>query len=208
VILGHFTAMEHLELLLGSGVLLVTESNIGAPDTPEMKAMGVSPRGEDIGPKVVWLTDLDDPRLAGITGLTGTKGSVLLTVDVPESEVHWWPEWSRRHGIDERWYAALAHRADPDRFWVIERNIPWNEWTEISAGPVRRRRRTRCICGSGRRFKDCHRGRRLRVWQPADGITVRYTIEEIRARGQSIVSGPDGSPMVRDAAGNLWPLDP
>ena len=157
MILNHYTAEDNLGFLLGSGVLMTTESNIGAPPEGDSRRKGVKPVGDHVGPDVVWLTSLTNPISAGIDALPGTQ-VIRVVVDVPAEEVSRWPAWSKGRGIDPRWYRSLAKGRYPDGWYVVERPVPWTEWTGIERV-----------------------GERATLWRPEDGIDVRYSDEEIRA---------------------------
>ena len=158
LILNHYTGATHLDYILGSGVLLTTESNIGAPDSPDSRRKGVEPVGDHVGPDVVWLSSLRNPLHAGIHAGSGTDGVVRVVVDVPADEVAAWPAWSKAHGIDRRWYRVLGRDTYPDSWYVVERPIPWGEWVRIEAA------------GDG-----------SPLWSPQEGIQVRYSEEQARA---------------------------
>ena len=180
--LYHYTSEDHLEYVLGLGVLLTTESNIGAPDFGRTRTEGWQPVGDHIGPDVVWLTDLENAALAGITTDSSYKGAIRVVVQVPDSDVQHWPPWAEKHGIDPGWYAALSAGCEPDRFWIVERPIPHTEWEGISGPPSAAPRNSPCPCGGGKKFKHCHLGRRTEVWKKGDGITQRYSEAEVRSR--------------------------
>jgi hypothetical protein len=188
----HFTSEPHIEYVLGLGELLTTESNIGAPDIPAHRSIGIAPLGHHVGPDVVWLTDLDDAHSAGITGGPGAKGAIKVMVDVPDVDLHRWPKWARSHRIDERWYEALARGHDPSHWWVVERNVPWSEWVSIERVlPTRRSERR-------------HAGPEPAglPWSPSDGVSVRYTEAEVRAQQITLLDDyGDGTFLVRDMTG-------
>jgi len=128
--LYHFTSPERLRLIYAAGAIHVTESNIGSPrpDWP--------PFGEHVGPFVVWLTDLEEVgagRGAGLdASLDGTdKTTVRITVEVPDLDVTWWPDFRQAHGMNRQWRRALEKGRDPESWFVVERPISRNEWVRV-----------------------------------------------------------------------------
>ena len=103
--LTHFTDARYLPYILGSGVIIPTESNIGAQG--EASRQGWNPSGAHFGPDVVWLTT-GDAISSGITVGPDKKGSGKVTVRVPDEDAVHWPIWARQQGIDERWYQATT----------------------------------------------------------------------------------------------------
>lgn len=158
MILNHYSAGANLDYILGSGVLMTTESNIGAPDSPDSRRKGVEPVGDHVGPDVVWLSSLQNPLHSGIHTSRGGPSVIRVVVDLPDDEVEPWPAWSKTQGIDRRWYRVVAKDTYPDSWYVVERPVPWREWVRIE------------------RVDD---GRTL--WRPDDGIVVRYHEDEMRA---------------------------
>src|SRR5205085_11752785 len=54
------------------------------------------------------------------------------TAGRPDADVARWPSWAVAHGINPRWYDALGKGNRPTRWFVVERPIPWPEWTKSS----------------------------------------------------------------------------
>ena len=127
--LYHFTSNTgfHLEPILAQGVLRPTESNIGSPYP------GHKPHGLDCGPRVVWLTETPDMS-RGDNGLSGSvvdKTRIRFTVEVADAVK--WTDFSKKHGIDKRWYAILDKIGGGTAkfWWVVPRPILAHEWTEV-----------------------------------------------------------------------------
>ena len=182
--LTHFTDARYLPYILGSGVIIPTESNIGAQG--EASRQGWNPSGAHFGPDVVWLTT-GDAISSGITVGPDKKGSGKVTARVPDEDAVHWPIWARQQGIDERWYQALGQSNDPEAWWVVERSVPSAEWTAvfISHSITDTKRNEVCPCGSGKKFKVCHLGKfgiEERIWKPGDPIRLVYTEDDIRSR--------------------------
>jgi hypothetical protein len=126
VILYHITSYTRAQKIIRDGYLRVTESNI---------------RMDGSGPRVVWLTDNQEPEQGWqatdhipdhLLPLTDTKDAVRFTVSLPEEEPQHWTSWSRKRGISEFWYGALARSGgDPTEWWVITRAIPKREWLRV-----------------------------------------------------------------------------
>lgn len=91
----HYTSKRHLPKILESGVLLPSESNIGAPW-----------EGERLGPDVVWL--LDTPTLTFDHGLlpgrTG-KDEVLFAVEVKAIR---WLDWAPVASMNPEWLPTFV----------------------------------------------------------------------------------------------------
>lgn len=131
--LYHFTSPERLTMIRITGEIRVTESNIGS-NRPDIR-----PYGEHVGPDVVWLTDVGVVSARG-AGLDRTpdgtdKTAVRITVDVPDHEVIWWPDFAVEHGMHKAWRRALERGRDPRSWFVLTRPIPRAEWVDVEGGP-------------------------------------------------------------------------
>jgi hypothetical protein len=122
--LYHFTSARHAAQITEDGYITTTESNLSA-------------RREHAGPDVVWLTS--NPSPASHTwwhvppGMrTEDKTAFRFTVDVPKTQAVKWKTWGARHGIDPKWAAILATAGGSSSWYVLERQIRENEWTEIT----------------------------------------------------------------------------
>lgn len=136
--LYHFTSKHHLELILKAGVITTTESNVGSPH------FALQPTGDHYGPDVVWL--LDTPVLHYNHGLSmdpdskiqmlWNKTEVRITVRV-EGAVPWL-KWKPAEEMNPRWRRSFLQgvggRDAARRWWVLEREIPRDEWLEIRVG--------------------------------------------------------------------------
>lgn len=142
----HYTSPLHTRLILESGFIKTVESNVSVDRL-------------HAGPDVVWLTR--DPvgmqtwMDQGGLGIID-KGRIRFTVDVPFGELHHWPMWADKQGMEEWWKRALIESGGfvgtnlRERFrrvragapadeiaasyqsWhVCERIIPWQEWLTI-----------------------------------------------------------------------------
>jgi hypothetical protein len=136
-ILQHYTSELHLPLILATGFLKVTESNIGAPQgrDPEVERRWKDgPHGDHYGPDVVWLTNSLRPQgfSLGLAGSVADKTMVRISVEVDDAEP--FPRWAKAQGINRSWYHAMTKKRDPDSWYVLPREIHWEDWTEIVAG--------------------------------------------------------------------------
>lgn len=112
---------------------IISDTNASSDD--------LAPYGEHLGPDVVWLTRDITPRQAWASPGGHSweehpemyrKDSILIEVNVPDEEVHKWSEWAFEQGINPNWYYALALGLDEHLDWfVIERPIPFEEWTGV-----------------------------------------------------------------------------
>ena len=137
MIFYHYTCLEHLEEIVGSGYLKLCESNAVPPsyvvDTPdglavtqeyvEAKEAGDLPTDDNAmqGPTVVWLfkkpvtgrgpTMLQSQSMAYINGqyipVTVDKTRVEITVDVPADEVQRADKFFKKHKTPEWWLKIL-----------------------------------------------------------------------------------------------------
>lgn len=128
--LYHFTSTRHLRAITQSKALLPSESNIGSP------VSGLYPVGEHYAPDVVWLTNKEhNDGTLGLEGSVFDKGGVRYTVEVPDHEVHHWPEWSRKHGMNAVWREYFEEGGDPDSWYVVERPISRKEFVAVEILP-------------------------------------------------------------------------
>jgi hypothetical protein len=122
-VLYHYTSQLHLPLILRSGFLKLTESNV-AMERPHA------------GPDVVWLTRDPSPwqawmRMPGRL-LPVDKGRIRFLVDVPHGELQSWSTWADQHGVADAWRRAMVDSGGPsDAWYVTERIVPWQEWLRI-----------------------------------------------------------------------------
>lgn len=126
--LYHFTSPLHLPIILSTGRLKVTESN-------------VSYRIEHAGPDVVWLLDTPDPGAGRDHGLRKRhpshpdKREIRFTVDVPDYLCHRWTDWLPAKGMPAVEREAMIETgggADcASHWWVTERIIREDRWVSI-----------------------------------------------------------------------------
>lgn len=121
-VLYHYTSEMYLGMILTSGHLRLTESNIGYDGS---------------GPRVVWLTTTRDPGGNGLDGGFG-KGRVKITIDASGLPLHHWPTWSFEQGIEPVWYDALdsAGGGGSENWWVCTREIPLGRFLSIEVDGV------------------------------------------------------------------------
>lgn len=124
VLLYHYTCAHHLQAIVDSEKLILTESNI-------------DPIMEHAGPDVVWFTT--DPDLRHGHGLDNNapamhlwnKKRIRITVEVPADDVVHWASWAVEQGIPAVWQKALAKAGGMDTWMVLLREVPISEWVEI-----------------------------------------------------------------------------
>ena len=120
--LYHFTSVRYMHDIQKSGYLATTNSNI---------------RPNGAGPAVVWLTSNPNPDQKWTEGAAEFwslyKLGIRITVNVPDKEVHHWPEWSQKMGISRKWYKAFgAHSPGELKEWyVVPRRISRSEWKAV-----------------------------------------------------------------------------
>jgi hypothetical protein len=116
--LYHYTSPEHLAIILQTGFLKRTESN-------------VSYTKEHAAPDVVWLTNQKLVSQRWQQWSAVDKGAVRITVDVPDAQP--WSTWSRAHGIKEEVYNTLnvTGGGDAENWYVVEREVLLDEFEEI-----------------------------------------------------------------------------
>jgi len=118
----HFTSETHLPLILRSGVIMPTESN-------------VSFSREHGGPRVVWL--LDSPELGELShGLHSVvdKTAVTIEVDVPAIR---WRDWEFAARMEPRWRQSFIDAGGgdeaADRWFILPAPIRESRWVTITA---------------------------------------------------------------------------
>jgi hypothetical protein len=146
--LYHLTSIYHLPIIMQAGFLKITESNIS-----------LIPHEEHVGPDVVWLTTSPRsgqgwarmrPEFAYVD-----KTRILFELELPDADVHNWHDWALAHGSTLHFMKALASSGDERHplgyrvgddgeadlaaleraraeWFVIEREVPWVEWTRIT----------------------------------------------------------------------------
>jgi hypothetical protein len=151
--LYHWTNIKWLEMILASGAITTTESNLRGPqpgEAPKAARKRFASRWtRENEPQVVWLSNNPevDPSYLGMVDLRGPtprmaaahmlppefrKTRVRITVDVPDADANWWPRWARKMGIREAWYQHMAegHRS-PKEWFVVARPILMSEFVAI-----------------------------------------------------------------------------
>ena len=197
--LYHHTSVGHLPWILGFGEIYTTESNIGALPELQDRVPNVAPIGEHVGPDVVWFTSNPSPAGCGLEGSQG-KGLIRIQVELPDQELHHWQEWAHDQGIDKRWYDLLAQGRRDAEWWVVERNVPHQEWIDIVGRAATSGRNDPCPCSSGKKRKFCHVDRDP-IWVLGLPIEVKYTEEEVRAHVVTLVEEANGVMIGLNAEG-------
>lgn len=118
----HYTSKSRLERILEQGVLLPSESNVGAPW-----------QGEHVGPDVVWL--LDTPTLTFDHGLLADKTSkneAIIAVDVPAIR---WLDWSYTASMDPEWFEVFVEAGGgpvaAEHWYVFPAPIRKKRWVGV-----------------------------------------------------------------------------
>jgi len=119
--LYHFTSVRHMKEIERCGSIKTTCSDI-QPD--------------GAGPGVVWLTSNPKAKQAWSEGEAPIflleKYGIRITVEVPEKEAHSYPEWSRKMGIDPKWFKLYTERdRDFVNWYVVTRPIGRSEWGAV-----------------------------------------------------------------------------
>jgi hypothetical protein len=143
--LFHYTNWLNCVGIMDSGEIRRTESHIGSAD-PKML-----PCGEHVGPDVVWLTTKSTATANGVDRLLVTlkqksvqlgcpmialdKTQVRLTVEIPDDEVHSWPEWAKAHGIHGRWQMTREKNQAPWCWRIAERAVRSDEIVDTRMTP-------------------------------------------------------------------------
>lgn len=123
MILYHYTSPDHLPLILRSGLLKPTESN-------------VSLTRPHAGPDVVWTTT--DPEPDGDPKWAANsfhdKGAIRFTLNLPRRAAQPWSDWAARQGMQSDWKRSLIRTGGPGwrRWHVVQRAILASEWTAIT----------------------------------------------------------------------------
>lgn len=78
--------------------------------------------------KLLWLTDIIDPgdgHSVGLQAVRSTCDRLAARFIVRAADAMPWPEWADRRGIapDNRWRWALELDRDPNRWFVLERQV-------------------------------------------------------------------------------------
>lgn len=59
------------------------------------------------------------------------KTAVRITVDVPDADVTWWPDFAKAHGMNRQWRRVIERGRDPESWFVVARAIPESEWVRV-----------------------------------------------------------------------------
>lgn len=149
----HFTSIKWLESILADGAITTTRSNLAGPTRAEV--------GKDAArhhhsrwtagtePQVVWLSSTPevDASYLGMIDIRGLrpvplaahlvpaeyrKTRVRITLELPDTDVKWWPQWARWNKINERWYQAMADgNRNPKEWLLVERPVTMAEFVQI-----------------------------------------------------------------------------
>lgn len=114
----HFTSETHLPLILASGELRPTESNI-------------DPAVERSGPDVVWLTSREDATGPGEmhNGLTPAKTRVRFEVDVPAIK---WDRWPPAAGMQPAWREVVTGFGGAEDWFVWPAAVRRGRWLSVA----------------------------------------------------------------------------
>jgi hypothetical protein len=155
--LYHYTAEEYLPHIRATDVLTGAESNPSrrishaGPHavllTTDKRPKPDWPKGSVLTPEIIFAATgtynmwhilpngesrIVDTRTLDVFPLPWIdKSAIRFTVSVPAYAVHHWPAWSRQHGIDPTWSAALGKGNNPNDWYVVLREIPRAEWVRI-----------------------------------------------------------------------------
>ena len=171
-VLYHFTCKEHLEEILSSQYLKLTDSNIITPDgtlETERRSQAYKP--------VVWLTDSEYSNNIGLEGSVVDKTEIKITVLKKDYMVRW-EDWGPQKEMEKAWRRRFCRNQKISSWYISEQIIPFSDILRIENrydGTVyygepdpNRREIPRyhedgrkaypndpCPCGSGKKFKKC-----------------------------------------------------
>ena len=119
--LYHFTSVRHVKEILKSGVIQTTYSDI---------------QSDGAGPAVVWLTSNPKPKQGwterDAPNFLFEKYGIRITVEISEKEAHRYHEWSRKMGMDPKWFKLYTERdGDFENWYVVTRAIGRPEWRDV-----------------------------------------------------------------------------
>ena len=128
-VLYHYTSRYHLEEILKSNYLKLTESNLLPPDKDEIKAMKCGkwkPKPEHLLHKpVVWLTRSVDGSMTGLEGSKYNKREIRITLN-KRKHYEMWLIWSRQNRIKSSWAKVLERNNNPNEWYISEQIILLN----------------------------------------------------------------------------------
>ncbi|MBE0568341.1 MAG: hypothetical protein IH577_01515 [Deltaproteobacteria bacterium] len=119
--LYHFTSVRHMRDIMRSGCIRTTYSDI-QPD--------------GAGPAVVWLTSNPKAKQEWTEGGAPVflleKYGIRITVEVPDKDAHRYPEWSRKMGVDPKWFKLYTEKdGDYGNWYVVTRPVGKSEWKTV-----------------------------------------------------------------------------
>jgi hypothetical protein len=119
--LYHFTSVRHMNDIMKSGCIRTTYSDI-QPD--------------GAGPAVVWLTSNPEPKQewteGGAPSFLLEKYGIRITVEIPDKDAHRYPEWSRKMGINPKWFKLYSEKdGDYGNWYVVTRPVGKTEWKAV-----------------------------------------------------------------------------
>jgi hypothetical protein len=126
-VLYHYTSRHHLPLILKSGYLELSESNLREPTSYNLKRIQ---RGENIPVSemfhpVVWLTDKKSSQYQGLDGSVLNKHEICITIK-KRDHYQKWIHWKKKYEMKSRLIKAFTDRKDYRSWYVTEQTILLN----------------------------------------------------------------------------------
>lgn len=129
-ILYHFTSGYHLEKILESGYLKLTESNLQL--TKDWDIVAYNQGKQKLYKPVVWLTDKAEEDAVGM-GLESSKvDKTSIRIAIKKQPYHKkWSKWRREQGMDTAWAKEMERGRAPKTWWVSEITIGVKDFLEV-----------------------------------------------------------------------------
>lgn len=115
-LLYHYTSTYHLQKILESGYLKLTESNLRFK--------------EEMYKPCVWLTNSASPEGHGLEGSILNKKAVRIVINMSTKHKKW-KKWSRKNNINDQWADILEKNRNANSWYICESTIPVEDFVRI-----------------------------------------------------------------------------
>jgi hypothetical protein len=119
--LYHYTSSFHLPMILSTGYLKLTESNLKEPKNTRIEYGIVVDDTMNYKP-VVWLSDCKIPYGLGLDGSAVNKSEIRITIPKKE-HYQYWLGWANRNRVNKKWQNVFISSTPNYKSWYVSEKI-------------------------------------------------------------------------------------